>query len=116
MKLLLASAIHTLSACKTVVSSKPDIEIVPAHGTGHVTLIGDAAHPMSPMGGSGADTAIQNAADLAQTLAAEGKVSTSFLSKMENRAKRKIEHSFTGGQKLWGGKKWSDYNEVASES
>ena len=51
-----------------------------------------------------------------QTLAAEGKVSTSFLSKMENRAKRKIKHSFTGGQKFWGGKEWSDYNEVASES
>ncbi|EON97136.1 putative cercosporin toxin biosynthesis protein [Phaeoacremonium minimum UCRPA7] len=112
---LLDSAAHELSACVPILSSKPDIQMCSAGRNGRVTLIGDAAHPMSPMGGSGGDTAIRNAADLARTLAEEGITESSirgFEARMEARAKEKIEHSFRGGQKFWRGKEWTAYNEV----
>lgn len=115
LKHLLDCAAHELSACVPVLSSKPDIDIRSADRTKMVTLIGDAAHPMSPMGGSGGDTAIRNAADLARTLAEEGVTETSimgFETRMEERAKEKIEHSFRGGQKFWHGKEWTEYSEV----
>lgn len=117
LKRLLDSAAHELSACVPILSSKPDIQISSASQTGRrVTLIGDAAHPMSPMGGSGGDTAIRNAADLAHTLAEEGVTESSimgFENRMEGRAKEKIEHSFRGGQKFWRGKEWTEYNEIS---
>ncbi|KAI3326829.1 FAD/NAD(P)-binding domain-containing protein [Xylariaceae sp. AK1471] len=115
LKLLFDSAAHNLSACVPVISSKPDIEIRSADHTVRVTLIGDAAHAMSPMGGSGADTAIRNAADLAKTIAEEGVTRdslTEFEFRMEARAKERIEHSFRGGQKFWDGKEWTGYNET----
>lgn len=70
---------------------------------------------MSPMGGSGGDTAIQNAADLAKSLAVEGVTEDSikaFEARMEARAREKIAHSFRGGKKLWRGRDWTEYNEV----
>ncbi|KAI0536141.1 FAD/NAD(P)-binding domain-containing protein [Xylaria digitata] len=115
LKLLFDSAALELSACIPVISSKPHIEIQSASQTGRVTLIGDAAHSMSPMGGSGADTAIRNAADLARTIAEEGITQdtlTEFESRMGERAKEKIEHSFRGGQKFWRGKEWTEYSEI----
>ncbi|KAG6363649.1 hypothetical protein INS49_008750 [Diaporthe citri] len=115
LKHLLDSAAHELSACVPILSSKPDIQMCPAGQTGRATLIGDAAHPMSPMGGSGGDTAIRNAADLAHTLAEEGVTESSimgFEERMEARAKEKIEHSFRGGHKFWRGKECTEYNEV----
>lgn len=115
LKHLLDSAAHELSACVPIISSKPDIQVSSAGQTGRVTLIGDAAHPMSPMGGSGGDTAIRNAADLARTLAEEGITESSIMGfevRMEARAKDKIEHSFRGGQKFWRGKEWAEYDEV----
>lgn len=66
------------------------------------------------MGGSGADTAIRTAADLAHTLS-EGALSAAtihdFERRMETLAKEKIEHSFNGGKKFWRGKDWTDYRE-----
>ncbi|KAI0098823.1 FAD/NAD(P)-binding domain-containing protein [Nemania sp. FL0031] len=115
LKVLFNSAAHELSACVPVVSSKPDTGIRSAGQTGYVTLVGDAAHPMSPMGGSGADTAIRNAADLAKTIAEEGITQDTlaeFESRMEERAKERIEHSFRGGQKFWRGKEWTEYNGI----
>lgn len=115
LKHLLDSATHETSACVPILSSKPDIQICSAGQTKRVTLIGDAAHPMSPMGGSGGDTAIRNAADLARTLAEEGITESSimnFEARMEAKAKDKIEHSFRGGQKFWRGKEWTEYSEV----
>jgi 2-polyprenyl-6-methoxyphenol hydroxylase-like FAD-dependent oxidoreductase len=109
---LLCAASHESSACSLVLSSKPDI------GLQHerlVTLVGDAAHAMSPMGGSGADTAIRNAADLAQTIALEGVTAQSVASfevRMAQRSKDKIEHSFRGGQKFWHGKEWYEYKGI----
>lgn len=115
LKLLLNAASHELSACIPVSSSKPDIELSSTARTKQVTLIGDAAHAMSPMGGSGGDTAVRNAADLARTIADEGVSIDSimdFEARMERRAKDKIEHSFRGGQKFWRGKEWTEYGEV----
>jgi 2-polyprenyl-6-methoxyphenol hydroxylase-like FAD-dependent oxidoreductase len=112
---LLGSASHELSACVPILSSQPDIEISSADLAKRVTLIGDAAHPMSPMGGSGGDTAIRNAAYLAQILAEEGVTEGSikaFEARMEATARDKIEHSFRGGQKFWRGMGWTEYNEV----
>ncbi|KAI1630905.1 FAD/NAD(P)-binding domain-containing protein [Biscogniauxia mediterranea] len=116
LKFLLDGAVHDLSACVPVLSSRPDIEIRSTGQTGRVTLIGDAAHPMSPMGGAGGDTAIRNAADLARIVAEKGVTKSSmadFELLMEARAKEKIEHSFRGGQKFWRGKEWTEYNETS---
>ncbi|KAK8099069.1 uncharacterized protein PG998_012310 [Apiospora kogelbergensis] len=116
LKLLFDLAAHELSACAPVLSSKPDIELRLAGQTGRVTLVGDAAHPMSPMGGSGADTAIRNAADLALTIAEKGVTKKSMIeyeTRMEERAKVKVEHSFRGGQKFWHGKEWTEYAPAA---
>lgn len=115
LKHLLDSATHETSACVPILSSKPDIQICSDGQTRRVTLIGDAAHPMSPMGGSGGDTAIRSAADLARTLAEEGITDSSILNfeaRMEAMAKEKIEHSFRGGQKFWRGKDWTEYSET----
>ncbi|KAI0008978.1 FAD/NAD(P)-binding domain-containing protein [Xylariaceae sp. FL0662B] len=115
LKLVLDSAAHDLSACIPVLSSRPDIEVRSANQTGRVTLTGDAAHAMSPMGGSGGDTAIRNAADLAEAIAEEGVTRNSiagFEARMEARAKERIEHSFRGGRKFWLGKEWTEYSEV----
>ncbi|KAI0889450.1 FAD/NAD(P)-binding domain-containing protein [Annulohypoxylon maeteangense] len=116
LKLLLDSATHDLSACAPVLSSKPDIEISSVGQPSKlVTLVGDAAHAMSPMGGSGGATAILNAADLARIIAEEGITKGSianFEARMEEKAKDMIEHSFRGGQKFWRGKEWSEYSET----
>jgi 2-polyprenyl-6-methoxyphenol hydroxylase-like FAD-dependent oxidoreductase len=48
-----------------------DRDPLPAWGTGGVTLLGDAAHPMLPQTGQGAAQAIVDAVVLAQTLAQE---------------------------------------------
>ncbi|KAI1084577.1 FAD/NAD(P)-binding domain-containing protein [Whalleya microplaca] len=117
LKLLFDLAAHDLSACVPVLSSKPDIELSTSGQTGLVTLVGDAAHSMSPMGGAGGDTAIQNAADLAHTIS-EGGITeggiADFEKRMKVRAREKIEHSFRGGQKFWRGKEWTEYSEVGA--
>jgi salicylate hydroxylase len=49
-----------------------DRKPLPAWGTGRVTLLGDAAHPMLPHHGQGASQAIEDAVALAHFLAAPG--------------------------------------------
>ncbi|KAI0396111.1 FAD/NAD(P)-binding domain-containing protein [Xylariaceae sp. FL0594] len=137
LRLLLDSAAHELSACVPIVSSKPDLEMLSSspdstkqtrhgHDYDYVTLVGDAAHPMSPMGGSGADTAIRGAVDLARTIATATSANSSngdgstasdidlagHRARLQDLAKEKIEHSFRGGQKFWRGKEWTEYSEV----
>ncbi|ETS80907.1 hypothetical protein PFICI_08436 [Pestalotiopsis fici W106-1] len=115
LKALFSSASHERSACVWVLSSIPDIEICSGIGTKSVVLIGDAAHPMSPMGGSGADTAIRTAADLAETIAEQGitpEKIVDFERRMAILAKEKIEHSFSGGKKFWKGTEWNEYREM----
>jgi 2-polyprenyl-6-methoxyphenol hydroxylase-like FAD-dependent oxidoreductase len=115
LRLLFDSANHDLSACVPIFSSKPDIEARSSEKGGRIILIGDASHPMSPMGGSGGDTAIRNAADLALTIAQHGitdEIMQRFKERMETKAREKIEHSFRGGQKFWKGREWFEYTEA----
>jgi len=115
LKLVFDEASHDMSACVPVLSSKPDIETKSSSQSARVTLLGDSAHVMSPMGGSGGDTAILNAVDLAQTISQYGITQESiqeFEGRMRKRAKEKIEHSFRGGQKFWRGKEWFEYQEI----
>uniref|UniRef100_A0AAU2UWU6 Flavin-dependent oxidoreductase n=1 Tax=Streptomyces sp. NBC_00003 TaxID=2903608 RepID=A0AAU2UWU6_9ACTN len=53
-----------------------DREPLPAWGRGRVTLLGDAAHPMYPVGANGASQSIVDARVLAHELAAAGDVPT----------------------------------------
>lgn len=117
IKLLLQSAPSDLSSSAPVLSSRPDIELVECEATGKVTLVGDAAHAMSPMGGSGASTTIQNAADLAATIHRSGMSKDgicAFETRMAERAKSKIEHSFEGGKKFWKGREWYEYDATSA--
>ncbi|KAH8680549.1 hypothetical protein BX600DRAFT_428543 [Xylariales sp. PMI_506] len=112
LRRILDAASHELLSCIPVLSSKPDIELDSGLRTEEVILIGDASHPMSPMGGSGGDTAIRNAADLAHSIGKcgiERGILESCKLRMGQRAKEKIEHSFRGGQKFWRGKEWFEY-------
>lgn len=51
-----------------------DREPLPAWSSGRVTLLGDAAHPMFPMGSNGASQAILDAHAVAQAIASESNV------------------------------------------
>ncbi|MFI6051246.1 flavin-dependent oxidoreductase [Streptomyces violascens] len=53
-----------------------DREPLPAWGRGRVTLLGDAAHPMYPVGANGASQSVVDARVLAHELAAAGDVPT----------------------------------------
>lgn len=117
IKLLLQSAPSELSSSAPVLSSRPDIELVESEATGKVTLVGDAAHAMSPMGGSGASTAVLNATDLVATIHTSGIARENiraFETRMAERAKAKIEHSFEGGKKFWKGREWYEYGAAST--
>jgi len=55
-----------------------DQDPLPWWGTGRVTLLGDAAHPMVPRGSNGAGQAVLDAAALVAEFAASGDVATAF--------------------------------------
>jgi salicylate hydroxylase len=57
-----------------VVTDIHDLAPLPRWSTARVTLLGDAAHPMSPFMGMGANTALEDAATLAHRLPAAGEV------------------------------------------
>ncbi|PQE22387.1 Cercosporin toxin biosynthesis protein [Rutstroemia sp. NJR-2017a WRK4] len=124
LRMIFEEANHELSACVPVLSSKPDIEIIArsSSSSARVVLVGDAAHPMSPMGGSGADTAITSAVDLMNAIREADLLKDSgfgedsirsFEKRVAERAEEKIEHSFKGGQKFWKGREWTYYKETA---
>ncbi|KAF7197296.1 Dual O-methyltransferase/FAD-dependent monooxygenase CTB3 [Pseudocercospora fuligena] len=97
-----------------ILSSKPDI----GHwsGTnGRVTLIGDAAHPMSPQGGLGGNTVAITAADLSRTLGQSGINEESiidFENRMRATAKEALDTTFASAKFMWNGKEWYEYEEV----
>jgi 2-polyprenyl-6-methoxyphenol hydroxylase-like FAD-dependent oxidoreductase len=62
-----------------------DRDPLPAWGHGRVTLLGDAAHPMYPMGSNGATQAILDARCLARWLAAEADVATALRAYQDER-------------------------------
>lgn len=68
MKRLLEGADHRSSVCTRILSSKPDIGTCRDKHRGRVLLVGDAAHPMSPMGGAGAHTTMINVTDFYRSL------------------------------------------------
>ena len=80
-----------------------------------MTLLGDAAHAMSPREGSGGDVAILNAVYLAQTIEYSGITQESivgFECAMTKRVNEKIQHSLGGVQNFGKGKEWFNYQDV----
>ncbi|KAI0134114.1 hypothetical protein BJ170DRAFT_608550 [Xylariales sp. AK1849] len=103
-----------------IVSSSP---AVPEWETDtRLTFVGDAIHPMSPSGGSGGLTTVQDVADLCDALAAaeanqgEGPKFKETLQlyedTMRKRARTAIEWSFQGGKIIWAGKEWTEYGKA----
>src|SRR5438067_240595 len=58
---------------KTFVTAYHDRPVLPRWSTDRVTLLGDAAHPIIPMAGSGASMAIEDAVALGHALARHGR-------------------------------------------
>jgi hypothetical protein len=117
LRLIFKNANYEAFACIPVLSSKPDIEVTTSASRKDwmVTLVGDSAHGISPMGGVVAELAIISATDLADTNSQGGVTRESiqgFEKRMEERVKQKIEYSFENGKKFWKGGKWYEYPEV----
>lgn len=102
--LVLNTAIHEQSVYVPVLSSKPDTGINSSGQTGKVMLIGDAAHPMSLVGGSGTDTATYSAIDLAVTIGETG-ATAKGIGNLKQEWRWKILHSSARGQTYWQGNK-----------
>jgi len=70
----------------------------------NVTLIGDAAHVMSPTGGAGANTALKDAANLCRVIVEEG-ISAESIGKFEEEMRvfvqKKIEGALINAKKLY---------------
>lgn len=70
----------------------------------HITLLGDAIHVMSPTGGVGANTALQDAANLCRIIAEDG-VSVTSIGKYEEAmkiyARKAIEWSYHRGKRMY---------------
>lgn len=121
LRTLFELADHDVSACVHVYSSKPDVEPWPTLQN-RITLLGDAAHAISPMGGAGANTAVINAADLCRTLVivderrtgADGDELERFGERARGRARKSIELSFYWGTKFWKGKEADEYRGTSS--
>ncbi len=81
-----------------VTSMKPEI---PRWKTGRVTLLGDAAHNMTPTGSSGANTALRDAARLAQCLTEETPWFGQYEEEMGKYAAELIVMSAQGGTHMF---------------
>ncbi|KAF7198111.1 Dual O-methyltransferase/FAD-dependent monooxygenase CTB3 [Pseudocercospora fuligena] len=115
LKVLFSHGAYDLTGANRLFSSKPDIELEHADHQGKVLLLGDAAHVMSPMAGSGGSTAIINAVDLADTIGNQGiaaPVLQAWTRRMSARAKERIEYSLKQGKFFMNAKDWWEYREV----
>lgn len=107
-----------------VESNAPDIE---AWATDpRLTFVGDAIHAMSPSGGSGGLTAVQDVADLCDALVDAGfgeegggrdlektrRCLRVYEDRMRVRAKAALERSFRGGKAIWAGQDWWEYDYI----
>jgi 2-polyprenyl-6-methoxyphenol hydroxylase-like FAD-dependent oxidoreductase len=106
-----------------VVSSAPDIHVWETDS--RLTFVGDAIHAMSPSGGSGGLTTIQDVADLCDALVDAGFGTTkmkdpektrqclqTYENEMRVRAKAALERSYRGGKAIWAGQEWYEYDLV----
>lgn len=85
------------------------LEITPWIPSSRITLLGDAAHVMPPTGAMGANTALRDAADLAQRIISAGGVHSvnetvigGYEASLRDFAKSAIEMSWRGGRKSFG--------------
>lgn len=86
-----------------IISAPPDIPVWKA--SSRVTLIGDAAHVMSPTAGIGVTSALRDAAMLAEVLREEGITSEAvgkYEAFMRQNAKEGISRSTLGGKHMFG--------------
>jgi 2-polyprenyl-6-methoxyphenol hydroxylase-like FAD-dependent oxidoreductase len=98
-----------------LLSGRPELPVWDSKDNGRVTLIGDAAHAMSPTAAVGAVIALKNVAVLARVLREEG-VSGENLKRYEGEmrgpAEGSIKGSFAWGKALFGMKDVKDMMEV----
>lgn len=95
------------TSIRSILSAGPEID--PWRPSSRVTLLGDAAHVMPPTGAMGANTALRDAADLAQRIVSVGGVQNvdeamvgSYEMDLRDFAKTAIELSWRGGMKSFG--------------
>lgn len=96
-----------------IISVRPDI---PEWDTSkHVTLIGDAAHVMSPTAGAGATTAIRDAATLSEELSGQWSSAENvakYESRMRTYAQDVVKRSAMGGKYLFGMRPFEELQAV----
>jgi 2-polyprenyl-6-methoxyphenol hydroxylase-like FAD-dependent oxidoreductase len=113
IKPLFANQNREQTAMLRIASSKPTLP--QWNGEGRITLIGDAAHAMSPTAGAGATTAVRDAARLAQMIEIHG-LSAESLAKYETGmrayAEVPIQRSLFGGKFMFGMKAFEDLKPV----
>ena len=118
----LHSSFHTLfelqDVAKTsmirIISVQPDIPTWDS--SKHVTLIGDAAHVMSPTAGAGATTAIRDAATLLQVLSGQGSLVENvakYESLMRAYVREVVIRSSTNGKFLFGMRPFEELKTVS---
>ncbi|KAL1963596.1 hypothetical protein VTN77DRAFT_8041 [Rasamsonia byssochlamydoides] len=102
------------AAALRIITTVPDLPKWAS--TSRVTLLEDSIHVMSPAGGVGAATALQDAATLTKILARDG-LSTASIREYEDTmreyAKAALTRSFRGGKKLFGQPPYDQRKEVA---